>query len=206
MRQRHLPAISVLVLAFCLTSSCAGPPVNTDDLCAVFRQRPKWYHHASAASEKWDIPVPVIMAIMQKESRFEANARPPRRKFLWIFPGRRISTAYGYAQALNETWKWYRQKSGNKRADRNDFDDAIDFVAWYCRQSVTMCNIAPHDAFHHYIAYHQGQSGFNRKAWRDKPWLQKIAEEVSTMSSAYERQLSRCKAEFTKKRRWFRPF
>jgi len=49
------------------------------------------------------------MAIIRQESSFQADAQPPRSRILWIIPGPRPSSAYGYSQALDGTWDWYRQ-------------------------------------------------------------------------------------------------
>jgi hypothetical protein len=139
------------------------------------------------------------MAIIHQESRFKAEARPPRNKFLWIFPGSRPSSAYGYAQAADPTWQEYQRSTGQSGADRDDFDDAVDFVGWYCHMSFIRCGIAKDNARALYLAYHEGHGGFNRKTYRRKAWLLRVASNVEQRAKRYARQLSVCEKEFQKK-------
>jgi len=139
------------------------------------------------------------MAIMHQESKYNAEARPPRTTCLFVFPGPRPSSAYGYAQALDETWESYIRATDNWGADRNDFSDAIDFIGWYCNQSRVRCGIARNDAYNMYLAYHEGQGGYQRKTYARKAWLKKVARKVQTKSNRYSGQLAACEQEFRKK-------
>ncbi len=203
----HLASVPCLILL--LFTSCASlpPPQYPDDICMIFREHPDWYAKADEAGNKWGIPIPVLMAIMHQESRFVSDAKPPRTTCLWIFPGPRPSTAYGYAQALDETWEKYKDETGNWGADRDEFQDAVDFVGWYCRRNSILCNITPDDAFHQYLAYHEGQGGYNAKTYERKPALKKIALSVKRRALEYSRQLSACEQEFAPRGRCcFWPF
>ena len=42
-----------------------------------------------------------------------------------VIPAGRQSTAYGYAQALDGTWKEYRQETGRRFATRDNIRDGI---------------------------------------------------------------------------------
>jgi hypothetical protein len=126
---------------------------------------------------KWKV-ISRKYVIIYHESGFDRKAQPPRKRFLWIFPGSRPSTAYGYSQALDTTWDFYRQDSGNHGADRDDFGDAIDFVGWYNYKSRKYCGIKPNDAYHLYLAYHEGHGGFNRRTFNDMEAL--TAEHLMT--------------------------
>ena len=42
-------------------------------------------------------------------------------------------------------------------ADRDDFNDAIDFIGWYNDQSSRRSKISKSDAYNLYLAYHEGQ-------------------------------------------------
>ena len=57
--------------------------------------------------KKWGAPVPVPIAMMYQESSFKHDALPPRYYFLGFIPWGRVSSAYGYAQAKDETWADY---------------------------------------------------------------------------------------------------
>ena len=49
-------------------------------------------------------------------------------------------------------------------------------------------------------AYHEGQGGFNRKTYRSKKWLIKVARKVQGQSKKYQSQLSGCEKSLKKKR------
>ncbi|WP_346837793.1 transglycosylase SLT domain-containing protein [Microbulbifer sp. SAOS-129_SWC] len=190
-----LPLIATLFSAGCSVS----PPKNPDNICSIFREKDDWYGEAKDAEEKWGTPVPTLMAILHQESRFVQDARPPRTKILWFIPGPRPSDAYGYAQALGSTWRAYERSSFNYGADRDDFGDAIDFVGWYSNTSARQCRIRPNDTYHLYLAYHEGQGGFNRRTFRKKPWLTKVSHKVSARAQTYRRQLSSCEGSLKRR-------
>ncbi len=137
----------------------------------------------------------VNMAFIYQESSFNARARPERTRFLWILPGPRPSSAYGYAQALDSTWEEYEQRSGNSRASRSDFEDAIDFVAWYNANSNRISGISRNDAYSLYLAYHEGNGGFQRGTYRDKQWLLNAASQVQSNASRFAGQLDSCRRD-----------
>jgi hypothetical protein len=181
-----------------LVQGCAStpPPRRPDNVCEIFREHSDWYDDAAAAYERWDIPIPVMMAILHQESRYVDDARPPRTTCLWIFPGPRPSSAFGYAQAKDETWDEYQRSTGNSGADRDDFGDAIDFVGWYCHLSVRQCGIAKDNARNLYLAYHEGRGGFNRRSYARKGWLIRVADKVQSRAVMYRGQLAACEGEF----------
>jgi hypothetical protein len=198
----HLRKIACLSLLVLLLAACASsPPESVADICEIFEDRRGWYNAAKSAEQRWGIPVPVNMAFIYQESSFQSRAKPARNKFLWVFPGRRPSSAYGYAQALDETWQEYEQKSGNSRASRRNFSDAIDFVAWYNANSTRISNISNNNAMHLYYAYHEGNGGYQRATYSDKQWLVDIAARVQANSNRFAGQLDGCRRELDKN--WF---
>jgi len=188
----------VLALGACTTS----PPKNTDDLCSIFYEKDGWYDDAEDASDEWGTPIPVMMAIMHQESRFQAKARPPRKKIFGFIPGPRPSSSYGYSQAKKSTWKDYKRSAGRYGSDRDDFGDAIDFVGWYNYQSYKRSGISRKDAYSLYLAYHEGHGGFNRGTYRKKQWLMGVARKVERKANAYQKQLVGCEEEL-KNDGWF---
>lgn len=191
--------LGCLVLMLFYGCATTPPPRSISNVCQIFRENPEWYRSARRSYERWGVPVPVLMAIIRQESRFRADARPPRRSCLWIFPGPRPSSAYGYTQAGNETWKEYRNSTGNTGADRDNFEDAVDFIGWYCHLSYLRCNISKNDAYHLYLAYHEGHGGFSRKTYRKKAWLLQVARKVESTAQAYKGQLASCEREFQRR-------
>lgn len=200
MRMLLLPQIvCVMLLAGCVSS----PPRHVNNLCHIFDEKNGWYEDARKAEKKWGSSIPTMMAIMHQESRFQSTAKPPRTRILWIFPGPRLSSAYGYPQAKDETWDWYRNSSGNGWADRDDFEDAIDFIGWYNVQSNRRSGIQLKDTYHLYLAYHEGHGGFNRRTFKNKSWLKGVAKKVSARALSYRKQLAGCRERLESDGWWF---
>jgi hypothetical protein len=195
---RQLRGLAALA-AVCLLLSCSGgdrradeaPPTRQDDICAIFDQRPNWREPIFASARKWGAPVPVQMAIIWRESSFRSNVRPPA-KYVMGVPTGHISSAYGFSQAIDGTWDWYRQETGNGRADRTRWEDATDFVGWYMAKSFASNGIGMHDAFNQYLAYHEGHTGHLRGSYRAKPWLTEVAAQVAAQAARYRGQLRLC--------------
>lgn len=177
-------------------------PKNVDNLCKLFAEKPSWYRNAQKSAKQWNSTVPIIMAIIHQESRFVHDAKPPRRKILWVIPGPRLSGAYGYAQALDSTWEWYIRDTGYWSANRRNFSDAVDFVGWYNHKSHRLAHISKLDPYNLYLAYHDGQGGFIRKTYASKKWLLNVAKQVERRAQRYEAQLQTCQAELQKKPWW----
>lgn len=186
--------IFALLLVFVL-GSCAGnsgPPTNQTDACSILDQRRGWKRDLVRSERTWGVPVSVQMATIWKESSFRRRAKTSKKYILGFIPNGRISTAYGYGQALDGTWDWYRDTTGNRRADRDDFGDVTDFIGWYMDQSYRRLGIAKNDAYNQYLAYHDGQTGFANGSYKGKPWLIGVANEVQAMANRYEAQLTTC--------------
>jgi hypothetical protein len=192
----------IIVLMTIFLSACtSAPPGNPDDICAIFAEKSKWYKKARKSKNRWGSPIPVLMAITKQESGFQARAKPPRRKILGFIPGPRPASAYGYSQATDETWSVYKKSTGHWSADRNKFGDAINFVGWYNDQSYRKNKIAKTDAYHLYLAYHEGQGGFASRSFKKKKWLKDAATNVSATAARYSRQLESCEKKLN--RGWF---
>lgn len=180
-----------------LMASCGGggnysAPRNLDDACGILKQRPTFLKAMRKSERRWGIPVHVQMATIYQESKFIGNARTPFQYVLGVIPMGRQSSAYGYSQALDATWKEYKRGPGSNNAKRDDIDDATDFMGWYMAQSHERLGIAKTDARNQYLAYHDGRSGYARGSYRRKPWLVKIAGEIGARSESYRAQLRAC--------------
>ena len=187
---------SVAVLSAGLASYSAAPR-RIDDLCAVFDQKGGWFEDdwkqaAEQVHRKRGVPVPVLMATLRKESGFQHNAKPPRTMLLGFIPWKRVSSAYGYSQALDGTWAQYQKETGNPSARRNDFADAVDFVGWYHSKTADIYGVAKDDAYNLYLAYYFGWAGYERGVWKEKPGLQRYAQETDKMARDYAEQLQGC--------------
>lgn len=189
----------ILGTTFLLIGCHPPPPRNIENICHIFNEYPSWYRDAKKVEKRWGIPINVLMAIIYQESSFKADAKPPRKKLLWIIPWRRASTAYGYSQALDGTWKDYRQQTGNGWASRDAFGDAVDFMGWYIDRAHTKLGIAKSNAFALYLIYHEGMGGYSRRTYAAKGWLINVAQRVRYRATVYQQQLSACADSLPKK-------
>lgn len=192
LRKITLPTISLLLAL--LLSACSSVPKNpkgVENACHILDTDSSWRNAFDNTYREYGVPPHVVMAIIYQESRFVHDARPPRKKILGI-PTVRPSTAYGYAQALDTTWDWYQNKSGNRFADRDDLPDAVDFIGWYLLENHKRTGISKWDAENQYLAYHDGTGGYIEGTHRRKPWLLQVAKKVAGRSAMYRQQLSNC--------------
>ena len=185
----------LIICTLLLVSCSSAPPSNIKDSCEIFREKDDWYDDSKDSYERWGVPIHVQLAIIHQESRFKHDARTEMEYFLWFIPTGRKSSAFGYAQVKDETWDWYIKSTGNHGADRDDYDDAVDFIGWYGRRSYDQLKISKWDAYNQYLAYHEGHGGYKRKTYNQKPWLIKVARKVDKLATTYHTQLARCEDE-----------
>jgi hypothetical protein len=189
-----LRTLLVLWLAGTGAGCAATRPTQLNDVCAIFSEKPAWYEEAHDSYVKWGVPIPLQLAVIHQESHFESDVRPPRDTFLWIFPGSRPSSAYGYGQVLESTWDQYQESSGGMFADRDDFGDVADFIGWYGAVGERRFGIPKTDPYAFYLSYHEGHAGYVRGTYKRKRELQAIAAEVARRARRYERQLDSCES------------
>ena len=168
-------------------------PSPTSNACTLFKNNPGWYWEALNTYYRWGVPISVQMAIMQRESDFQAGARPPTTKLFGFVPWTNVTTAYGYAQALNGTWAQYQQTTKNYKGKRDKFGDSSDFVGWYCNKANKQLGIPLNNAYSLYLAYHEGLTGYANKTYDNKPWLISVAQSVQDRANSYREQISHCK-------------
>lgn len=203
LRIKGMRCLAVFLLGASLLGCASKPaPSGQDNLCRVFEQHPRWYDHALASEKKWGTPIAVQMAFVHQESAFQARARPPRTRILGVIPGRRPSSAYGYAQAQDPAWEDYRKATGSRMARRSNMGDALDFVGWYNDMSHRRLGLAKNDARNLYLAYHEGHTGYQRGNWRSNSSLQGVAARVEQRASRYGEQLAVCESDL-RCRRWY---
>ena len=195
-KQSLVTQITLLTVIFILTGCATKPPSQPQNICRIFEDKSKWYKKAKQSEKKWGSPISTMMAIMYQESGYRSKAKPPRKRILWLIPGPRLSDAYGYAQAKDATWDWYKEKSGNRGADRDKFGDAIDFIGWYNSVSKKQNGIALNDTYRLYLAYHEGHGGYRRGTYNKKDWLVKTARVVTQRAQTYQQQLNTCEKRF----------
>ena len=199
----YMARVFITAIVLLLFSGCANyRPSNMDNACDILMGEKSWYKASVKSANKWGTPVSTQLAFIHQESRFQHDARPPRKKVLWIFPGPRKSDAYGYAQVKDATWDWYIDKTGARGADRDDFTDVVDFIGWYNKETQRRLGVGLGDPYRQYLAYHEGHGGYERRSYNKKPWLKKVATKVASRSKMYQQQIKGCKKELEKKRFW----
>lgn len=189
---RHLRTIMILLLLASCGSGNFRAPRNLDDACSIVRERPEYLKAMKATERRWDVPVPVQMAIIYQESKFIGNNRTPVRYALGVIPMGRQSSAYGYAQALDGTWDEYQRDEGGRFAKRDRIRDATDFMGWYMNQTQDETGVPVNDARNQYLAYHEGRTGYLRGSHNRKSWLIRIADSVQDRAVMYDQQLRLC--------------
>ncbi len=190
-----------------ISSACAtSPPQEPDNICAIFHEKKGWYKAAIKAEKRWGVAVPVLMAFTHKESSYIAKAKPPRGKLLWLIPWKRPSSAYGYAQATDATWKDYQKATHSPLADRDDFADAMDFIGWYNHGSSKRLGLSKTNAFGLYLAYHEGRSGYASGKWKRNQKLISRSRRVERRAAHYLTQYNGCAASLKRASRWWWPF
>jgi hypothetical protein len=197
--------LSLLMFVGFLSGCATSPPSNPNNICNIFDEKPDWYKAAKKSENKWGSPVPVMISIMYQESQFVQKAKPPRTKILWIFPGPRASSAYGFAQVKSDTWDDYQRDAGGIWARRDNFADAVDFIGWYNYQSQKRSKIKLNDGYGLYLAYHEGHGGYNKKTYNSKAWLRATAQKVANRAAEYSRQLKQCEDSLDSGHWWW-PF
>jgi len=188
----------LFVLVFFLVTSCSSIPTNTANSCSIFNERYLWYKHTKKVEQKWGTPIYIQLAIIKMESDFDWLAKPPRHKIFKVIPYKRLSSSFGYSQAVKGTWEQYKKETGNNLATRVRFKDSVDFIGWYTNKTESILKISKKDAFKQYLAYHEGWGNF--KNYKQKNKVIKLAKKVEKQSNIYKKQLLECKNLLNKKK------
>jgi hypothetical protein len=194
------PALLALGAIWLWVACASLPPRALDDLCGIFAEKQEWYDAALRAEQRWGAPLPVLMAVLHQESRFRARARPGWRTLFGVVPLGPASSAYGFGQVKNGTWDDYRRSTRRPGARRDHFEDAVDFVGWYADVIERSAGVAKDDPFNLYLAYHEGPTGFVRRSFEAKPWLQGVARKVKDRAGLYAVQRAQCAPAMTASR------
>lgn len=190
---RYLRAlIMLMVVASCGRGSDFSAPRNLDNACAILSERPQYARALRATERKWNVPVAVQMATIYQESKFIGDARTPFQYTLGVIPMGRQSSAFGYSQALDATWREYQVSQRKMSSRRDRIDDATDFMGWYMNLTRERNGIPLSDARNQYLAYHEGHTGYARGSYNAKSWLVRIAGTVQDRAIMYDAQLLSC--------------
>ena len=131
-----------IVFNYLILSSCMYVPKNQGDACSIIKQKKSWRSALKKTERKWGVSPGMQLAFIKTESNFRPTARTQRKYFLGVIPSGRISSAYGYSQALDGTWKEYKKSTGHKYHRRSNFAHSTNFIGWYVNKSNRILGIS----------------------------------------------------------------
>ena len=182
-----------IVLMTTLILGCVNIPKNQENACLILKQKRTWAKALKKTEKRWGVSAAMQLAFIKTESNFRPTARTPRKYVFGLIPNGRISTAYGYSQALDGTWKQYKKSTGNKYHRRSNFSHSTNFIGWYVDITRSKLGIKKDNAYLQYIAYHQGHAGFKTGAYKNKKRLLAAAKKTARNKKIFASQLKNCK-------------
>ena len=66
--------------------SCSSVPKYPSNACKIFDENYLWYKSIKKSSEKYGVPIHIILAFVNKESGFNRWAKPKRQKLAYLKP------------------------------------------------------------------------------------------------------------------------
>jgi len=183
--------IYFIILFF--VASCSSVPKYPSNACKIFSEKYLWYKHAKKSSEKYNVPIHIILAFVNKESGFNRWAKPKRTKLFKVVPYKRPSSSFGYSQAVKKTWELYKTETGNPLALRTRFKDSVMFIGWYIDKTNKINKISLNDSYRQYLNYYLGWGNYAKKAYKTDKKAIIFAKNVEKQSKIYKNQLIECK-------------
>ena len=185
------PIIPLLIMCSCSILSTDTMP--QDNACSIVKTKRSWERAVLRTEKKWNVSPGMQLSFILTESNFRPRAKTSKT-YLWgIVPTGRLSSAFGYAQAIDSTWESYKKSSGKRFSSRTSFTDSVDFIGWYVNETHQKIGIPKNDAYNHYLAYHQGHRGFRLQAYRSKPNLIEAARRTAANTKKFDSQLAKCR-------------
>lgn len=194
--------IILVLITLSLWGCSSHPAIQVSNICDVLDEQPSWYSSVKKSEKKWGVPKSLQLAFIYQESHFASDAKPPQASIFDIFSWGKSSSAYGFAQAKDATWDWYKQKTKRSSAYRDNFADATDFIGWYVSYHHRKLNLPKNDAYRQYLAYHEGGGGYKRGTYRNKAWLVKVAKSVNQTANKYKKQIRQCQSTLENSSGW----
>ena len=180
-----------LVTSLLFSGSSFSPQTYDENICEIVTSHWGWAESLESASKKHKISKGLILSIIFHESSFRSDVRPPPKKYLG-FISWQTSSAYGYAQVKDETWKWYRSHNPGWFQSRTQFGDSCDFIGWYFGLFVKKNPTMKSEYADFYLSYHEGLGGYKSGSYKGNKWLINKAHSVSERAKKYDIQLQSC--------------
>ena len=189
--------LNYLIIFFFIVS-CSSIPKYPNNACKIFGERYLWYKHVKKSSQKYDVPVHIILAFVNKESGFNRWAKPKRTKLFKVVPYKRLSSSLGYSQAIKKTWELYKTETDNPLALRTRFKDSVMFIGWYINKTNKINKIPFNDSYRQYLNYYLGWGNYAQKVYKTDKKSIIFAKSVEKQSKVYKNQLSKCSKSLSK--------
>jgi len=180
------------LIIFFFIASCSSIPKYPNNACKIFTERYFWYKHVKKSSQKYDVPVHIILAFVNKESGFDRWAKPKRTKLFKVVPYKRLSSSLGYSQAIKKTWELYKAETDNPLALRTRFKDSVMFIGWYINKTNKINKIPLNDSYRQYLNYYLGWGDYAKKVYITDKKSIILAKSVEKQSKIYKSQLREC--------------
>lgn len=180
--------ICIGALASCATKQ----PKNINNACSIINEYPDWYYDMVDSYNRWGVPMNVQMAFVRQESSFRSDAKPSMKYYLGFIPAGRVSSAYGYSQALDGTWDHYKRETKQTFVSRSNYADAVDFIGWYLNNVNRKTGIKKSDTYNLYLAYHDGIGGYKRGSYKNNSFLKNYTRKTADVAGKYSTQLQNC--------------
>ena len=189
--------LNYLIIFFFIVS-CSSIPKYPNNACKIFGERYLWYKHVKKSSQKYDVPVHIILAFVNKESGFNRWAKPKRTKLFKVVPYKRLSSSLGYSQAIKKTWELYKAETDNPLALRTRFKDSVMFIGWYINKTNKINKIPRNDSYRQYLNYYLGWGDYAKKVYKVDKKSVIFAKSVEKQSKIYKSQLRECQKSLDK--------
>ena len=84
MHKKILKNKLIYLIFFLFLTSCTSVPKYPQNACKIFGENYLWYKSIKKSSDKYNTPIYIILAFVNKESSFNRWAKPKRTKLFKI--------------------------------------------------------------------------------------------------------------------------
>lgn len=156
---------------------------QTRDPCGLLDRQEGWADALKVASQTWRVSPGTLLAVIDQESRFRANAMGAGAT------GPNGVRNFGFAQANLRTWNWFLRDTGRGSGARTDFALSVQFVGWHFATMERRLGIPRDQTVRHYLVYKMGEGGFRRGA---SAASRAIATRLSSRAQTHDTALQAC--------------
>lgn len=178
------------------------PTSDINNACALFNEKFDWYRYHHKARREHGIPIWLQLSFVHMESRFNPTAVPIKEMKNGVVT-KTLSSALGYAQALNGSWAEYTSARPSWKRSRTYYSDSIDFMGWYLHRCHLKAGVAKNDPYNMYLCYHEGISGYKKGSYKQKKAIIAYAKKTDLLARKYYKQLQQCESSLRWRHAYF---